>query len=428
MSIQRMRKILLIHASLKLWPNDAPVLMRIMFYAICICLNLVAGVQEHSEVHSRHTPERTQVVDTDVKVNGISEHQDDLIAEVERKYWHPIEGSNGHVKATRNGFPFVIGADVAIDSVEYSDMDSGWNMNHLSELPFSLLPFGCYGSSATSVRKLFIGACFASQFWKIEDHHLYSLSYMHLGEPKIWYGIPGRYLFRFLEVARKQFPQLSKHPKFFDELDFRISPSLLIYEGIPVYKCVQNLTDFIVVFPGAFRYDIDGGFNCTEGACFAPFEWLPHGQNVVELYAEYAVKTTISHDKLLLRAATEAIKAEWDSMTKRNDSHMWRSIAGKDGLLTKLFKSRMRVEAVRREHLSDHRLEHEAFDDDDESNGVKRECCVCLYDLYLSAVRCSRTTAELDLMVLALEGNPSAVRAVGGGSRSEEDVILIDDD
>ena len=43
---------------------------------------------------------------------------------------------------------------------------------------------------------------------KVEEHHLYSLSYMHLGEPKVWYGIPGRFAANFETIWKKYLPDL----------------------------------------------------------------------------------------------------------------------------------------------------------------------------------------------------------------------------
>lgn len=37
----------------------------------------------------------------------------------------------------------------------------------------------------------------------VEDHHLYSLNYLHWGAPKIWYGIAGRDALK-LEAAMKK--------------------------------------------------------------------------------------------------------------------------------------------------------------------------------------------------------------------------------
>ena len=37
----------------------------------------------------------------------------------------------------------------------------------------------------------------------MEDHHLYSLNYLHWGDPKMWYGVPGRDALK-LEAAMKK--------------------------------------------------------------------------------------------------------------------------------------------------------------------------------------------------------------------------------
>nr|CAB3470272.1 unnamed protein product [Digitaria exilis] len=73
----------------------------------------------------------------------------------------------------------------------------------------------------------------------------------------------------------------------------------------------------------------------------APIDWLPIGQNAVELYREQARKITISHDKLLLGAAREAIRAQWDILfLKRNSAEnlRWKSICGPDSTICKSLK------------------------------------------------------------------------------------------
>lgn len=119
----------------------------------------------------------------------------------------------------------------------------------------------------------------------------------------------------------------------------QLSLSSLRSEGIPVYRCVQLQGEFLLTFPGAYYSGIDCGFNCSEAVNFAPFDWLPHGQNVVELYSERSRKTSVSHDKLLLHAAIEAVKALWEltMKNKKNSAHIlrWTSVCGKDGILAK---------------------------------------------------------------------------------------------
>lgn len=119
-----------------------------------------------------------------------------------------------------------------------------------------------------------------------------------------------------------------------------LSPSSLSSEGIPVFRCIQNPREFVLIFPGAYHSGFDCGFNCSETANLAPFDWLPHGRNAVELYRELGRKTFLSHDKLLLRAASEAVRAQWDSSfaKKTSDNQLWKGACGKEGILTKAFK------------------------------------------------------------------------------------------
>ncbi|KAI3449785.1 hypothetical protein Pfo_006450 [Paulownia fortunei] len=392
--------------------------------------------------------ENGKVIDPDISVIAVQDQRGPLIARIEGEYWRIIEnpseeievlcGTNWGSRTLGSGFP--ITANPAKNMAKYSEyVESGWNLNNIPKLSGSLLPFGCHNTSAISVPQLFIGMCFASQCWRDDDHHLYLLSYLHLGDPKVWYGIPGRYCFKLVEVVKKLYPQLSKHPKLLHELVTQLSPSMLMSKGIPVYRCVQNPLEFVVTFPGAYHSEFSCGFNCTEAVCFAPFDWLPHGQNIVELYADYSLKTSISHDRLLLGAAMEAVSAQWESFAIKNDSfnnQLWRSVCGKDGILTRVLKSRVRNEGIRRKHLCNLSLSR-ALDEFDVA--TKRECSICLYDLYLSAVGCSCSPniyaclrhakqlcscpwgskrfffrygiTELNLLVEALEGNLKAIHS-----------------
>jgi histone demethylase JARID1 len=116
---------------------------------------------------------------------------------------------------------------------------------------------------------------------------------------------------------------------------------LLKSEGVLVYRCVQHEGEFVLTFPRAYHAGFNCGFNCAEAVNVAPIDWLPIGQDAVELYREQARKITISHDKLLLGAAKGAIRAQWDILfLKRNtaDNLRWKSMCGPDSTICKSLK------------------------------------------------------------------------------------------
>lgn len=121
----------------------------------------------------------------------------------------------------------------------------------------------------------------------------------------------------------------------------QLSPSILKSEGVPVYRCVQNAGEFVLTFPRAYHSGFNCGFNCAEAVNVAPVDWLPHGQIAIELYRQQGRKTSISHDKLLLGAAREAVRAHWElNLLKKNnlDNLRWKDLFGRDGILATALK------------------------------------------------------------------------------------------
>lgn len=127
---------------------------------------------------------------------------------------------------------------------------------------------------------------------------------------------------------------------FFDQVT-QLSPSILKSEGVPIFRTVQHSGEFVITFPRAYHAGFNCGFNCAEAVNVAPVDWLLHGQNAVELYSKQRRKTSLSHDKLLLGSAQEAIKALSDIFIDGNDTLKnlkWKSVCGKDGVLTNAVK------------------------------------------------------------------------------------------
>lgn len=121
----------------------------------------------------------------------------------------------------------------------------------------------------------------------------------------------------------------------------QLSPSVLKAEGVPVYRAIQHSGEFVLTFPRAYHSGFNCGFNCAEAVNVAPVDWLAHGQNAVELYSRQRRKTSISHDKLLLGSALEAVRALYELSILGNSTPTnlsWKSACGKDGVLTKAIK------------------------------------------------------------------------------------------
>lgn len=51
---------------------------------------------------------------------------------------------------------------------------------------------------------------FSTFCWHNEDNYLYSINYLHTGEPKLWYGIPGASAEAFEALMRETYPHLFK--------------------------------------------------------------------------------------------------------------------------------------------------------------------------------------------------------------------------
>nr|VDD44171.1 unnamed protein product [Brassica oleracea] len=325
------------------------------------------------------------------------------VEDIEGEYWRIVEQPTDEVEV-------YYGADlenVVLGSGFYKkgdrDMDqyvvSGWNLNNLPRLPGSVLSFEDCNISGVLVPWLYVGMCFSSFCWHVEDHHLYSLNYHHFGEPKVWYGVPGSNATALEKAMRKHLPDLfEEQPDLLHGLVTQFSPSILKDEGVQVYRVVQNAGEYVLTFPRAYHAGFNCGFNCAEAVNVAPVDWLAHGQNAVELYSKETRKTSLSHDKLLLGAAYEAVKALWElsasSVGNENTTNLrWKSFCGKNGTLTNAVQARLRMEEERLADIDRESSSLVKMEKDFDSN-CERECFSCFYDLHLSASGCKCSPDE----------------------------------
>ncbi|CAN7062008.1 unnamed protein product [Brassica rapa subsp. trilocularis] len=307
------------------------------------------------------------------------------VEETEGEYWRIVEQATDDVEV-------YYGADLeskVLGSGFERGETSGWNLNNLPRLSGSLLSFERGDISGVLVPWVYVGMCFSTFCWHVEDHHLYSINYNHFGEPKVWYGVPGTHATALEKAMRKHLPDLFEEtPDLLHGLVTQFSPSILKDEGVPVYRAVQRAGEYVLTFPRAYHAGFNSGFNCAEAVNVATVDWLSHGQNAVELLSDENKKTSVSHDKLLLGAAYEAVRSLSGGGGESGKSLAWRSFCGKNGTLTKAVETRLRMEEGRIKALGSG-FNLIKMEKDFDSN-CERDCVKCCYDLHLTASGCNK--------------------------------------
>lgn len=220
--------------------------------------------------------------------------------------------------------------DCAFKTAEYYRR-CGWNLNNLPFLPPSVLRHIHEEINGVNVPWLYMGMLYASFAWHNEDHYLYSVNYMHAGEGKTWYGVPGRYAPEF-EKAMTSFVKDGSAEmmsgmgagagsaaggaggskpapeSLLYAINTMVSPAQLIDAPtgrVPVYRLVQCPNDFIITFPRAYHSGFSHGWNMAEACNFALADWLPFGRQAVERYRQVnsSRNACFSHEQLICNLA-----------------------------------------------------------------------------------------------------------------------------
>uniref|UniRef100_A0A5B7BX15 Putative lysine-specific demethylase 5B isoform X4 n=1 Tax=Davidia involucrata TaxID=16924 RepID=A0A5B7BX15_DAVIN len=241
--------------------------------------------------------------------------------QLEKKFWEIVEGLAGEVEVMYgsdldtsiygSGFPRVNDQRPPLVEVEVWDeyCASPWNLNNLPKLQGSMLRAVHHGIAGVMVPWLYIGMLFSSFCWHFEDHCFYSMNYLHWGEPKCWYSVPGSEARAFEKVMRNSLPDLfDAQPDLLFQLVTMLNPSVLQENGVPVYSILQEPGNFVITFPRSYHGGFNFGLNCAEAVNFAPADWLPHGGFGAELYQLYRKAAVLSHEELVCVVA----KSDYD--------------------------------------------------------------------------------------------------------------------
>ena len=81
----------------------------------------------------------------------------------------------------------------------------------------------------------YVGMCFSTFCWHNEDHWSYSINYLHWGEAKTWYGVPGDCAEKFEDAMKQVGPELfDSQPDLLHQLVTICNPNILMISGVPV--------------------------------------------------------------------------------------------------------------------------------------------------------------------------------------------------
>ncbi|TFK43830.1 jumonji superfamily protein [Crucibulum laeve] len=248
-----------------------------------------------------------------------------------------------------------------------------WNLNNIPILPDSLLRFIKSDISGMTVPWTYVGMAFSTFCWHNEDHYTYSVNFMHWGETKTWYGIPGDDAEKFEAAIKGEAPDLFEaQPDLLFQLVTLMNPQRVKEAGVRVYACNQRAGEFVITFPKAYHAGFNHGLNFNEAVNFALPDWLPYGRDCVQRYREHRKLPVFSHDELLITITqqSQSIKtAMWliNSLKEMTDREM---------------SDRQKARSLGIPEI----LEEEDRPED------QYQCTICKAFCYLSQITCQCTT------------------------------------
>ncbi|XP_056131703.1 lysine-specific demethylase 4A isoform X2 [Lampris incognitus] len=186
--------------------------------------------------------------------------------ELERKFWKNL---------TFN--PPLYGADVS--GTLYDPDVAEWNIGHLNTILDTVENESGIKIKGVNTPYLYFGMWKSAFAWHTEDMDLYSINYLHFGEPKSWYVVPPEHGKRLERLAKGFFPGNAQSCEAFLRHKMTlISPSVLKKYSIPFDKVTQEAGQFIVTFPFGYHAGFNHGFNCAESTNFATQRWIDYGK------------------------------------------------------------------------------------------------------------------------------------------------------
>ncbi|XP_028261559.1 lysine (K)-specific demethylase 5Ba [Parambassis ranga] len=308
---------------------------------------------------------------------------------VEKEFWRLVStieedvtveyGADIASKEFGSGFPVSNGHfEVSPEDEHY--LSSGWNLNNMPVLDASVLTHVTADICGMKLPWLYVGMCFSSFCWHIEDHWSYSINYLHWGEPKTWYGAPG-YAAEHLEaVMKKLAPELfESQPDLLHQLVTIMNPNTLMNNGVPIYRTNQCAGEFVITFPRAYHSGFNQGFNFAEAVNFCTTDWMPIGRNCVDHYRQLSRYCVFSHDEMVCNMALKAETLDVD-LASALQKEITIMIKEENAMLEKINRKGV---------VQSQQVDYEVLPDEE------RQCCKCRTTCYLSGITCACSPSKM---------------------------------
>ncbi|XP_017265109.1 lysine-specific demethylase 5B-B isoform X2 [Kryptolebias marmoratus] len=301
---------------------------------------------------------------------------------VEKEFWRLVGaieedvtveyGADIASKEFGSGFPIPNGR-FKVSAADEKYLKCGWNLNNLAMMNPSVLTHVTADICGMTLPWLYVGMCFSSFCWHIEDHWSYSINYLHWGEPKTWYGAPGFAAEQLEEVMKKLAPELfESQPDLLHQLVTIMNPNTLMAHGVPIYRTNQCAGEFVITFPRAYHSGFNQGFNFAEAVNFCTVDWMPLGRQCVDHYRLLHRYNVFSHDEMVCNMARKAGAL----------SVVLASAVHKDMVLMIKEEQEMRNKVKKMGVLHSREAKYDHLQDDE------RQCAKCRTTCYLSAITC----------------------------------------
>ncbi|XP_056128822.1 lysine (K)-specific demethylase 5Ba [Lampris incognitus] len=316
---------------------------------------------------------------------------------VEKEFWRLVStieedvtveyGADIASKEFGSGFP-VRNGHIEVGPEDEDYLSCGWNLNNMPVLDASVLTHVTADICGMKLPWLYVGMCFSSFCWHIEDHWSYSINYLHWGEPKTWYGAPG-YAAEHLEaVMKKLAPELfESQPDLLHQLVTIMNPNTLMNNGVPIYRTNQCAGEFVITFPRAYHSGFNQGFNFAEAVNFCTMDWMPIGRKCVEHYRQLSRYCVFSHDEMVCNMASKS-----DTM----DMDLAFAVL-KDITIMIQEEEELREKVTNEGVVQSRQVDYEMLPDEE------RQCCKCRTTCYLSGITCPCSPNKLSCLFHAKE-------------------------